>query len=150
MILDAKKTGQLLPGGHVVETTSGNQGSGLAVACTILGHHLTVANSKGSSPQKVQMVKQLGANVELVDQVDGVPGSLSLADREAVLKRAQEIVSETDGYLVRQLKNESNYLAHKLTTGPEIWRQTGLKIICSFVQYEVKRCQKQVDESMFL
>lgn len=125
MILDAKKSGKLQPGGHVVEMSSGNQGSGLAVVCAILGHPLTVTMSKGNSPQRAVMIRGFGANVELVDQVNGVPGCVTLEDREVAMKRAEEIVAETDGYFVHQLTNDYNYLAHKMTTGPEIWKQTG-------------------------
>ncbi len=127
MIMDAKKSGKLKPGGHVVEMSSGNQGSGLAVVCAVLGHPLTVTMSKGNSPQRAVMIRGFGAQVEMVDQVNGVQGSVTLEDREVAMKRAEEIASETDAYFVHQLTNDFNYLAHKMTTGPEIWKQTGLE-----------------------
>lgn len=128
MIMDAKSSGKLKPGGHVVEMSSGNQGSGLAVVCAVLGHPLTVTMSKGNSPQRAVMIRGLGAHVEMVDQVNGVQGSVTLEDREVAMKRAEEITAESGAYFVHQLTNDFNYLAHKMTTGPEIWKQTGGRI----------------------
>lgn len=128
MIMAAKNSGELQPGGHVVEMTSGNQGSGLALVCSVLGHPLTVTMSKGNSPQRAVMMRGLGANVVLVDQVNGKPGNVTNDDMQAAIDRAKEIASETDGFLVDQFNNDNNYLAHKMTTGPEIWRQTGGRI----------------------
>lgn len=128
MIMAARNSGELKPGGEVVEMTSGNQGSGLAVVCAVLGHPLTVTMSKGNSSQRAVMMKGLGANVELVDQVNGKPGNVTNDDIQAAVNKAKEIVTETGGFLVDQFNNDNNYLAHKMTTGPEIWRQTGGRI----------------------
>lgn len=125
MIREAKKSGALKPGAPVVEMSSGNQGSGLAVVCAVLGHPLTVTMSKGNSPQRAVMIRGFGAQVEMVDQVNGIPGSVTLEDRIVAMKRAEEIVAESDAYFVHQLTNDYNYLAHKMTTGPEIYKQTG-------------------------
>lgn len=128
MIMAARNSGQLQPGGRVVEMTSGNQGSGLALVCAVLGHPLTVTMSKGNSPQRAVMMKGLGANVELVDQVSGKAGNVTNEDIQAATNRAKEIAIETGGFFVDQFNNDNNYLAHKMTTGPEIWRQTGGRI----------------------
>lgn len=128
MIRAARESGELQPGGHVVEMTSGNQGSGLALVCAVLGHPITVTMSVGNSPQRAVMMKGFGANVELVDQVNGKRGNVTNDDMDAAIKRANEIANETGGFLVDQFNNENNYLAHKMTTGPEIWRQTGGRI----------------------
>lgn len=128
MITAARNSGELQPGGKVVEMTSGNQGSGLAVVCAVLGHPLTITMSKGNSPQRAAMMKGLGAKVELVDQVNGNPGSVTNDDIKAAVSRAQEIAIDTDAFLVDQFNNDNNYLAHQMTTGPEIWRQTGGRI----------------------
>lgn len=128
MIMAARNSGQLQPGGRVVEMTSGNQGSGLALVCAVLGHPLTVTMSKGNSLQRAVMMKGLGANVELVDQVSGKAGNVTNEDIQAATHRAKEIAIETGGFFVDQFHNDNNYLAHKMTTGPEIWRQTGGRI----------------------
>lgn len=128
MIRAARNSGELQPGGHVVEMTSGNQGSGLAVVCAVLGHPLTVTMSKGNSPQRAVMMKGLGAKVELVDQVNGRPGNVTNDDIQAAINRAEEISIETGGFLIDQFNNHNNYFAHKMTTGPEIWRQSGGRI----------------------
>ncbi len=62
MVLDAKRSGKLVPGGHLIETSSGNQGSGLAVVCTILGHPLTISMSKGNSPQRAMILEYVQEN----------------------------------------------------------------------------------------
>src|ERR1044071_8807885 len=74
VIRDARASGRLTPGQAVIEMTSGNMGSGLAVICGILGHPFTAAMSAGNSPQRAQMLEALGAEVILGPQVDGRPG----------------------------------------------------------------------------
>lgn len=69
MVKKAREEGRLKPGEHVVEVTSGNQGGGIALVCAVLGHPFTVTMSKGNSPQRAHMMRGLGANVILTDQV---------------------------------------------------------------------------------
>jgi cysteine synthase A len=128
MIHTAIKSGKLTPDGKVLEVTSGNQGCGLAMVCAVLGHPLTVSMSKGNSPQRATMMRALGANVVLIDQVEGTPGNVTLADVTAAETRGLEMVKETGAYYVDQFNNDNNSDAHFETTGPEIWRQTGGKV----------------------
>lgn len=95
MIQDAKATGKLAPNANVLEVSSGNQGCGLAMVCTVLGHPLTVTMSKGNSPQRATMMKALGADVVLVDQVEGVPGNVTLADVNAAEEKGLELLKES-------------------------------------------------------
>ena len=81
--------------------------------------------SKGNSPQRATMMTALGADVVLVDQVDGVPGKVTLADVNAAEQRGLQILKESGAYYVEQFENDGNSSAHEKTTGPEIWRQTG-------------------------
>lgn len=128
MIMRARDRGQLTEGAPVVEMTSGNQGCGLALVCAVLGHPITITMSRGNSPQRALMMRALGATVELIDQVEGKPGNVTLADATVAENRAKTIVEDTKAYYVNQFCNPDNILAHYETTGPEIWRQTGGRV----------------------
>jgi cysteine synthase A len=69
MIQQALSAGKLEPHGNIVEVTSGNQGCGLALVSAVLQHPLTAVMSKGNSPQRAEMMRGMGAEVVLVDQV---------------------------------------------------------------------------------
>lgn len=125
MITRALERGELQPAAPIVELTSGNLGCGLALVCAVLGHPLTLAMSKGNSPQRAAMMRALGANVQLIDQVDGSPGNVTRADLSSVDCRGREIARETGAFYVDQMNNKDNPRTHEDTTGPEIWRQTG-------------------------
>ncbi|WP_027483397.1 PLP-dependent cysteine synthase family protein [Deinococcus pimensis] len=120
----ALERGDLLPGQGVVEMTSGNMGAGLAVVCAVLGHEFTAVMSSGNSSARVAMLRGLGAHVELVPQVDGLPGQVTGADIGAASARARELAHERGWYLVDQFHNPGSVLAHEEGTGPELWRGT--------------------------
>jgi cysteine synthase len=124
----AKASGQLRPGQAVVEMSSGNMGAGLAVVCAVLGHRLVVAMSRGNSPERVRMLQSLGAQVLLVDQVDGAPGQVTGADIAAATAQAKAFARDHDGYYVDQFNNPGSVAAHEHGTGPEILRDTGGRI----------------------
>ncbi|XP_063531346.1 cysteine synthase-like [Cydia strobilella] len=125
MIQNARKNGDLKPGSPVVEVTSGNQGTGLAVVCSVLGHPLTLTMSKGNSVQRAIHMEALGAKCVRVPQVEGSYGKVTLADVEAAEKEGLRLVEETGSFLVNQFHNDANVSSHYESTGPEIWRQTG-------------------------
>jgi len=81
--------------------------------------------SKGNSPQRATMMKALGANCVLVDQVEGSPGNVTLADVTAAEDHGLELVKKTGAYYVDQFNNNQNCSSHENSTGPEIWKQTG-------------------------
>ena len=125
-ITEAEHDGRLQPGGTVVELTSGNMGAGLAIVCAIKGYHFIAVMSVGNSRERVQMLRALGAEVDLVPQLPGgVPGQVSGDDLALVEERAQELVRTLGAFRPDQFKNPANLRAHELTTGPEIWAQTG-------------------------
>lgn len=128
MIKSAIEAGDLKPGAPVLEVTSGNQGCGLALVTAVLKHPLTTVMSKGNSPQRATMMRALGANAVLVDQVEGKPGNVTLADVTAAENHGLNLVKETGAYFVNQFHNDNNSSSHERTTGPEIWRQTGGKV----------------------
>ncbi|KAI5645519.1 pyridoxal-phosphate dependent enzyme domain-containing protein [Phthorimaea operculella] len=125
MILNAYKNGDLKPGTPVLEVTSGNQGCGLAVVCSVLQHPLTLTMSAGNSVQRAIHMEALGAKCLRVPQVEGTYGKVTVNDVKAAEAEGMKIVQETGAFYVNQFNNDGNSDAHYETTGPEIWKQTG-------------------------
>jgi len=121
IIEDAYSSGKLREGQLVVEMTSGNMGSGLAVVCRHFGNPFTAVMSAGNSKERIKILKALGAEVVLTAQVDGTEGMVTGKDIDYAAKEAKRIAVENDGYYVDQFNNVSGIKAHFETTGPEIW-----------------------------
>jgi len=135
MIEEAEFSGALQPGQTVVELTSGNTGTGLAIVCAVKGYPFIAVMSRGNSMERARMMASLGAEVVLVDQLPGSsPGHVSGGDLELVEKAAQRIVQERGAYRADQFNLEGNFRAHYLHTGPEIISQSAGKIdaFCDF------------------
>jgi cysteine synthase A len=135
-ILDAEEEGTLRPGQTVVELTSGNTGTGLAIVCGVRGYPFVAVMSKGNSVERARMMAALGAEVVLVDQLpDSQPGQVSGGDLERVEIETQRIVAERGAFRADQFKLRGNYRAHLLHTGPEILAQSGgaIDAFCDFV-----------------
>ena len=128
VITAARADGRLLAGGTVIEMTSGNMGAGLAVVCAALGHPLVVTMSSGNSAARARMLEGLGAEVVLVPQVDGAPGRVTGADVAAAAETARELAEARGGFYVDQFNAPEASAAHRRTTGPEIWRQSGGRV----------------------
>jgi cysteine synthase A len=126
LIEEAERTGQLRPGQTVVELTSGNMGTGLAIVCAIKGYPFVAVMSKGNSPERARMMSALGAKVVLVDQLPGAePGRVSGGDLELVEQQARRLTDDLDAFRADQFNRDGAWLAHFHTTGPELWDQTG-------------------------
>lgn len=123
MINDAYSDGRLKKGMPVMEMTSGNMGAGLAVVCAAFGNPFTAFMSVGNSPERVKILKALGAEVVLVSQVSGEPGKVTGPD----IAKAEEIARKTalaqNGFYADQFNNPSSVMAHYNTTGPEIYSE---------------------------
>ena len=135
MIEDAEKSGALKPGQTVVELTSGNTGTGLAIVCGIKGYPFIAVMSKGNSIERARMMLALGAEVVLVEQASGSQkGQVSGEDLALVEKETQRIIKEKSAFRADQFSLQSNFDAHYLHTGPEIIVQSGGKIdiFCDF------------------
>jgi cysteine synthase A len=135
IIEDAEADGTLRPGQTVVELTSGNTGTGLAIVCGIKGYRFVAVMSKGNSPERARMMAALGAEVVLVDQLPtSQPGQVSGADLELVEQAAQRIARERNAFRADQFHHQGNFRAHYLHTGPELLAQTGGQIdaFCDF------------------
>lgn len=136
MIEDAEADGSLRPGQAVVELTSGNTGTGLAIVCGVKGYPFVAVMSKGNSVERARMMSALGAEVVLVDQLpDSVPGQVSGGDLDLVEAEAQRITRERGAFRADQFLLRANVRAHLLHTGPEILRQAGTRVdaFCDFV-----------------
>ncbi|MEE8295973.1 MAG: cysteine synthase family protein [Sphingomonadales bacterium] len=136
MIIEARENGELKEGQTVVERTSGNTGTGLAIACATLGHPFIAVISKGNSIERVRMMKALGAKVVRVDQAPGSkPGQVTGADQALVVARAKQLVEELGAFRPDQFNMPGIITCHFETTGPEIMRQSGGNIdaYCDFI-----------------
>ena len=136
IIEDAESEGKLKPGQTVVELTSGNTGTGLAIVCGTKGYPFVAVMSKGNSEERARMMSALGAEVVLVDQLpDSKPGQVSGGDLELVEKEAQHIVAERQAFRADQFHLAGNFRAHYLHTGPEFIEQSGgaIDAFCDFV-----------------
>ncbi len=108
--------GNLKPGDHIVEVTSGNTGISFAAIGCALGHPVTIFMPDWMSKERINLIQSLGATIRLVSKDEGgFKGSIEMAEEMA---KKQE-----DVFLPRQFSNVDNVDAHVQTTGPEIWWQ---------------------------
>jgi cysteine synthase len=133
MILEAEKRGDLKPGGLVVEGTAGNTGIGLAVVANARGYRTLIVIPETQSQEKKDTLRLCGA--ELVE-VPALPYSNPNNYQHVARRLADQLrKTEPNGVLFAdQWNNLDNFKAHYVSTGPEIWEQTGGKVdafICS-------------------
>ena len=122
----AEASGALQPGQTVVELTSGNMGTGLAILCAVKGYRFVAVMSRGNSEERARMMRALGAEVVLVDQAPGArPGEVSGADLALVEAATREIAEARGGFRADQFRHDGNWRAHYFTTGPELLAQSG-------------------------
>jgi len=127
MILEAEKRGELKPGGLVVESTAGNTGIGLALVANALGYRTLIVIPDTQSQEKKDMLRLCGA--ELVE-VPAVPYSNPNNYQHVGRRLADELKkTEKNGAIFAdQWNNLDNRKAHYVSTGPEIWEETGGRI----------------------
>ena len=132
----ARADGTLTPGQTVVELTSGNMGTGLAIVCGVFGHPFVAVMSAGNSTERARMMRALGAEVVIVPQAEGGrPGEVSGADLALVENEARRITAERGAFRADQFAHPANPAAHETGTAPEIWEQSGQSVtaFCDFV-----------------
>jgi cysteine synthase A len=118
MIREHEKSGALAPGGTVVEGTAGNTGIGIAHVCNARGYNCIIYMPDTQSPEKVAILRTLGAEVR---EVPAVP----YRDEMNYQKQAGRFAESLPGAVwANQFDNPANRLAHYESTGPEIWSQT--------------------------
>jgi len=123
MILDAEINGDLKPGGTIIEGTSGNTGTGLAITAIARGYKCIFVTSDKQSKEKIDILSAFGAKV-IVCPTDVEPD-----DPSSYYSVSKKIAEETENsWYVNQYDNPSNSITHYKSTGPEIWDQTDGKI----------------------
>lgn len=122
MVEAAEAAGELSPGDRIVEPTSGNTGIGLSVVAAAKGYDITIVMPASKSPERRQLMKAYGADLELVE------GTISDA-RE----RADEIAADPGAVQLGQFENPANPESHYRTTGEEIVQQVGDRRIDALV-----------------
>jgi len=121
IILQAQRTGALAPGKTLLDATSGNTGIAYAMLGAALGFPVHLALPGDASPERVQVLRAYGAALTLTDPSEGTDGARHFV---------QDLAAREPGryFYADQYNNPANPLAHRTTTGPEIWRQTGGRI----------------------
>ncbi|HEY9450403.1 MAG TPA: pyridoxal-phosphate dependent enzyme [Gemmatimonadaceae bacterium] len=119
IIEQAEREGRLLPGGTIVEGTSGNTGIGLAIAAALKGYRCIFTMPDKMSQEKVRLLKAFGAQVIIT------PTAVPPDHPDNYVMTAKRIAEETpNAILANQFYNQANPEAHYRTTGPELWEQT--------------------------
>ncbi|EHD23020.1 MULTISPECIES: cysteine synthase CysM [Brenneria] len=119
MIHQAELRGEITPGDTLIEATSGNTGIALAMIAAAKGYRLKLLMPENMSHERQAAMRAYGAELVLVSREAGMEGARDVA-------RAMALAGE--GKNLDQFNNPDNSLAHFLTTGPEIWRQTSGKL----------------------
>ena len=114
MIDAAEKSGQLKPGGTIVEATSGNTGIALAMVGAARGYKTILTMPDSMSKERRALLKAFGAELVLTPAAEGMKGAIAKAEE----------LGANGAVLVRQFENEANPEIHRKTTAEEIWRDT--------------------------
>ncbi|MDN5685703.1 MAG: cysteine synthase A [Brachybacterium sp.] len=115
MIDAAEKSGQLQPGGTIVEATSGNTGIALAMIGSSRGYRVVLAMPSSMSKERRMLLRAFGAELVLTEPAGGMKGAV---------EKAEEIAAETGAVQVKQFDNPANAEIHRRTTAEEIWNDT--------------------------
>ena len=119
MVEDAERSGQLKPGGTIIEGTSGNTGMGLAIVAAIKGYRCIFTTTDKQSKEKIDALKAFGAEVIVC------PTDVDPEDPRSYYSVSSRLQSEVAGaWKANQYDNASNTQAHYEQTAPEIWEQT--------------------------
>jgi cysteine synthase len=123
MIEGAERDGLLAPGTTVVEYTGGSTGPALALVCRAKGYRARIVISDCFSDERIQLMRALGADVELIPAVEG-KGRVTAEDISRMVTRAAELASEPGHYATDQFNNAYTVAGMRDSLGHEIWRQS--------------------------
>jgi len=115
MVDAAERSGQLQPGGRIVEATSGNTGIALAMTGAARGYRVVLAMPETMSKERRALLRAYGAELVLTPGGEGMRGAVA---------KAEELAAADGSVLVRQFANEANPEVHRQTTAEEIWADT--------------------------
>jgi cysteine synthase A len=115
MVDAAERSGELKPGGAIVEATSGNTGIALAMVGAARGYRVILTMPDSMSKERRALLRAYGAELVLTPAAEGMRGAVS---------KAEQIGVEQGAVQVRQFANEANPEIHRKTTAQEIWRDT--------------------------
>ena len=120
MIEAAELSGELKPGGTIIEPTSGNTGIALAMIAASRGYRLILTMPETMTIERRKLLIRLGAELVLTPGTEGMKGAI---------QKAEELLANTpDGYLPDQFGNPANPQIHRETTALEIWNDTDGKV----------------------
>ncbi len=123
MVEQAEEKGLLKPGGTIIEPTSGNTGTGLAIVAAVRGYKMIFTMPDKMSEEKRSLLEAYGAKVVVT------PTNVPLDSSQHYIRVALRLARETpNSFMPNQYENTANPEAHYRTTGPEIWRQTGGRV----------------------
>jgi cystathionine beta-synthase len=123
MIEAAEREGKLKPGGTIVEPTSGNTGTGLAIAARLKGYRVIAVMPDKMSKEKIDLLRAYGAEVVIA------PTAVAPDSPESYYRVADRLTEEIPGaFQPNQYFNPANPASHYATTGPELWEQSGGRI----------------------
>jgi S-sulfo-L-cysteine synthase (O-acetyl-L-serine-dependent) len=118
MILEGERTGELVPGKTILDSTSGNTGIAYAMIAASKGYSVKLCLPENASPERKQILTAYGADLVLTDAAEGSDGAMGVCKR--IYENDPEIYFYPDQY-----NNDANWQAHFATTGVEIIEQTG-------------------------
>jgi cysteine synthase B len=116
MVIAAEEEGRLGRGGVVLDATSGNTGVALAMVCAVRGHRARLVMPDKVALERKRVIRAFGAELVLTDPLEGTDGAI---------REARRLATQPQHVYVDQYSNRANPRAHELTTGPEIWSQSG-------------------------
>jgi cystathionine beta-synthase len=123
LIEAGERDGKLKRGGTIIEPTSGNTGTGLAIAATLKGYRVIAVMPDKMSKEKIDLLRAYGAEVVVA------PTDVSPDSPESYYRVADRLTEEIPGaFQPNQYRNQANPEVHYRTTGPELWRQSGGRI----------------------
>jgi cysteine synthase len=127
MIEGAERDGLIGAETTVVEYTGGSTGPALALVCRAKGYRLKIVISDCFSAERLQLMRALGAELEVIDSVEG-PGRVTAEDVQRMVRRAGELAQAPGHYATDQFNNPYVIPGHREMLGREIWEQTGGRI----------------------
>ena len=119
MVDAAESSGELKPGGTIIEATSGNTGIAIAMVGAARGYKVILTMPDSMSKERRALLRAFGAQLVLTPAAEGMRGAVA---------KAEELGQEPGAVLVRQFANPANPAIHRKTTAEEIWRDTDGKV----------------------